>query len=131
MAPKKTTVFVVGLGMVGIAFIEKLLNLDSAKEFFIVTCGEEPTLAYNRVGLTGQYSAFEFRSQVQRRNSDFFVEYFQHRNIEDLYLNDASWYAEQEPDRFAFHIGEQVRFFPSCLISFSDGAIGYYGRYGQ
>lgn len=36
------------------------------------------------------------------------LEYFQHRNIEELYLNDASWYAAQEPDRFAFHIGEQV-----------------------
>jgi nitrite reductase (NAD(P)H) len=35
-------------------------------------------------------------------------EYFQHRNVEELYLNDASWYAAQEPDRFAFHIGEQV-----------------------
>lgn len=35
-------------------------------------------------------------------------EYFQHRNIEDLYLNEVSWYAKQNPDHFAFHIGEQV-----------------------
>lgn len=40
---------------------------------------------------------------------EYFVEYFQHRNIEELYLNDASWYAQQAPDCFAFHIGEQVR----------------------
>ncbi|WOO81680.1 Nitrite reductase [NAD(P)H] [Vanrija pseudolonga] len=78
---------VVGLGMVGIAFIEKMLALDTEGKYFIRTCGEEPTYAYNRVGLT---------------------EYFQHRNIEDLYLHDASWYAEQDPDHFAFHIGQQV-----------------------
>ncbi|WWC68372.1 nitrite reductase [NAD(P)H], large subunit [Kwoniella pini CBS 10737] len=80
-------VMVVGLGMVGIAFIEKMLTLDTAGKYFIRTCGEEPVVAYNRVGLT---------------------EYFQHRNIEDLYLNDVSWYAEQNPEHFAFHIGEQV-----------------------
>ncbi|GAA5857736.1 hypothetical protein JCM1840_000889 [Sporobolomyces johnsonii] len=73
--------------MVGIAFIEKLLNLDEEGRYFIRTCGEEDHLAYNRVGLT---------------------EYFQHRNVEDLYLNSPSWYAEQLPNRFAFSIGEQV-----------------------
>lgn len=36
------------------------------------------------------------------------TEYFQHRNVEELYLNEPSWYAEQRPDRFAFHVGEQV-----------------------
>jgi nitrite reductase (NAD(P)H) len=46
--------------MVGIAFIEKLLGLDSQKKYFIITCGEEVHLAYNRVGLT---------------------EYFEHRNV--------------------------------------------------
>lgn len=40
------------------AFIEKLLNLDEAGKYFIVTCGEENTLAYNRVGLTGKKSVF-------------------------------------------------------------------------
>ncbi|KAM0788182.1 hypothetical protein ACM66B_001342 [Microbotryomycetes sp. NB124-2] len=82
----KTKIFVVGLGMVGMAFIEKML--DSGDEsFFIRTCGEEQHLAYNRVGLT---------------------EYFQHRNVESLYLNNPTWYASQEPERFAFHVGEQV-----------------------
>jgi nitrite reductase (NAD(P)H) len=40
------------------------------------------------------------------------AEYFQHRNIEDLYLNDVGWYAKQNPEHFAFHIGEQV-----CILS--------------
>ncbi|GAA5967842.1 hypothetical protein JCM11641_005783 [Rhodosporidiobolus odoratus] len=74
--------------MVGMAFIEKLLDLDNnAGNYFIRTCGEEDWLAYNRVGLT---------------------EFFEHRNVEDLYLNAPSWYAEQLPERFSFSIGEKV-----------------------
>lgn len=109
----RKTIFVVGLGMVGIgklksetklgwlllillskAFIEKMLTLDEAKRYRLVTCGEgkrnylrycrslpfhgelkyelicrrllESHLAYNRVALT---------------------DYFQHRSVEKLYLN--------------------------------------------
>jgi nitrite reductase (NAD(P)H) len=28
--------------------------------------------------------------------------------VEDLYLNPPSWYAEQQPDRFRYHLGETV-----------------------
>ncbi|KAJ6571761.1 NADPH nitrite reductase [Mycena capillaripes] len=73
--------------MVGIAFIEKLLTLDVQKKYFVVTCGEERYFAYNRVGLT---------------------EYFEHRNVENLYLNPPSWYAEQQPDSFRYFLGETV-----------------------
>ncbi|KAF8733415.1 BFD-like [2Fe-2S] binding domain, partial [Rhizoctonia solani] len=86
MADRKT-ILVVGLGMVGIAFIEKILALDDENRYRIVTCGEETHLAYNRVALT---------------------EYFQHRSVEELYLNSPAWYAEQDPERFTFHVGEQV-----------------------
>ncbi|KAI0329154.1 nitrite reductase [Cubamyces sp. BRFM 1775] len=81
------TIVVVGLGMVGIAFIEKLLDLDGDHRYRIVTCGEETHLAYNRVALT---------------------EYFQHRNVEKLYLNSPEWYQEQDPERFSFFTGEAV-----------------------
>ncbi|KAJ7484733.1 nitrite reductase [Mycena latifolia] len=83
----REVIFVAGLGMVGIAFIEKLLNLDVEKKYFVVTCGEEELFAYNRVGLT---------------------EYFEHRNVENLYLNPPSWYAEQQPDSFRYFLGEAV-----------------------
>ncbi len=46
---------VVGLGMVGIAFIEKLLKYDlqnGRDEWEITVFGDEPHIAYNRVGLT-------------------------------------------------------------------------------
>ncbi|CAK5272257.1 unnamed protein product [Mycena citricolor] len=84
----RQVIFVVGLGMVGVAFIEKLLDLDSAaKRYLVVTCGEEPVYAYNRVGLT---------------------EYFAHRNVEDLYIRPPSWYADQQPDSFRYFLGETV-----------------------
>ena len=68
---KRKKVVVVGLGMVGIAFIEKLIKMDSKRrEYDVVVVGEEPHLAYNRVGLTS---------------------FFQHRKVENLYLNQKDW----------------------------------------
>ena len=68
---KRKKVVVVGLGMVGIAFIEKLIKMDAKrKEYDVVVIGEEPHLAYNRVGLTS---------------------FFQHRKVENLYLNQKDW----------------------------------------
>ncbi|KAF7892838.1 uncharacterized protein EAF02_000376 [Botrytis sinoallii] len=68
---ERKKVVVVGLGMVGIAFIEKLMKLDAKKrEYDIVVIGEESHLAYNRVGLTS---------------------FFQHRIVENLYLNPKTW----------------------------------------
>ncbi|KAI0086009.1 nitrite reductase [Irpex rosettiformis] len=83
----RKTIFVVGLGMVGIAFIEKILNLDTSMKYKVVTCGEESHLAYNRVSLT---------------------DYFQHRNVEKLYLNPLEWYTSQDPSRFEFFLNEAV-----------------------
>lgn len=68
---KRKKVVVVGLGMVGIAFIEKLIKMDAKRrEYDIVVIGEEAHLAYNRVGLTS---------------------FFQHRKVENLYLNQKEW----------------------------------------
>ncbi|KAL2756041.1 hypothetical protein ACRALDRAFT_2027676 [Sodiomyces alcalophilus JCM 7366] len=51
---------------------QKVLKLDApSREYDIVIIGEEPHLAYNRVGLTT---------------------YFEHRRIENLYLNPKEWY---------------------------------------
>jgi nitrite reductase (NAD(P)H) len=68
---KRQRIVVVGLGMVAISFIEKLLTLDAdAKRYEVVVIGEESHLAYNRVGLTS---------------------FFDHRNVEELYLNPKEW----------------------------------------
>ena len=50
---------------------EKLIKMDEKRrEYDIVVIGEEPHLAYNRVGLTS---------------------FFQHRKAENLYLNHKDW----------------------------------------
>lgn len=50
---------------------EKLMKLDvRRREYDVVVIGEEPHLAYNRVGLTS---------------------FFQHRLVENLYLNPKEW----------------------------------------
>lgn len=70
---KRKRIVVVGLGMVGIAFIEKLIKYDvKRREYDIVVIGEEAHLAYNRVGLTS---------------------FFQHRQVQNLYLNPKQWYS--------------------------------------
>ncbi|KAI9650104.1 hypothetical protein NHQ30_000117 [Ciborinia camelliae] len=81
-------VVVVGLGMVGIAFIEKLMKMDAQKrEYDIIVIGEEPHLAYNRVGLTS---------------------FFQHRVVENLYLNPKTWYADVPVGSLSYHINTEV-----------------------
>jgi len=81
-------VVVVGLGMVGIAFIEKLMKFDAKRrEYNITVIGEEGHLAYNRVGLTS---------------------FFQHRQVENLYLNPASWYSSMPEGSLSHHLNTLV-----------------------
>ena len=50
---------------------EKLMKYDvKRRDYDVVVIGEEPHLAYNRVGLTS---------------------FFQHRVVENLYLNPKEW----------------------------------------
>ncbi|GAB7356801.1 hypothetical protein MBLNU459_g7686t1 [Dothideomycetes sp. NU459] len=89
--PKNTErkrVVVVGLGMVGISFIEKLMKLDvKRREYDIIVIGEEPHLAYNRVGLTS---------------------FFQHRKVENLYLNPQDWYTSMPEGSLNYHLNTLV-----------------------
>ncbi|PHH81701.1 hypothetical protein CDD82_144 [Ophiocordyceps australis] len=88
MENKRQRVVVVGLGMVGIAFIEKLLQYDAqAQAYTITVLGEEPHLAYNRVGLTS---------------------FFKHREIESLYLQSSEWYAKVPDGTLEYHISTRV-----------------------
>ena len=58
---------------------EKLLKMDAKRrEYDVVVIGEEPHLAYNRVGLTS---------------------FFQHRKAENLYLNPKDWVRRTRPRR--------------------------------
>ncbi|KAJ4354212.1 uncharacterized protein N0V89_005946 [Didymosphaeria variabile] len=85
---KRKRIVVVGLGMVGIAFIEKLLKYDvKRREYDVVVIGEEPHLAYNRVGLTS---------------------FFQHREVENLYLNPKDWYSSMPEGSLSYHLNTLV-----------------------
>lgn len=85
--PRKRVV-VVGLGMVGISFIEKLLKLDArTREYDIIVVGEEAHLAYNRVGLTS---------------------FFEHRKVENLYLNPREWYENVLDSALSYHLNTKV-----------------------
>ncbi|KAI1155626.1 nitrite reductase [Nemania diffusa] len=88
-ASKRIRLVVVGLGMVGIAFIEKVLKLDArAREYDIIVIGDEPHFAYNRVGLTS---------------------FFGHRKVENLYLNPREWYATHATEnQLNYHINTPV-----------------------
>ena len=43
---------VIGFGMVAHSFVDKLLEYDENKQYAVTIIGEEPHVAYNRVGLT-------------------------------------------------------------------------------
>jgi assimilatory nitrate reductase catalytic subunit len=53
---RKTTVVVIGNGMVGQRFYEKLVEFDTAQQHRIATFCEEPRAAYDRVGLTSFFA---------------------------------------------------------------------------
>lgn len=78
------TVVVIGNGMVGHRFCEKLVEFDTNREYRIVTFCEEPRAAYDRVGLTT---------------------FFAHRDAEQLMLARLEWYAEHGIE---LHIGDRA-----------------------
>jgi nitrite reductase (NADH) large subunit len=83
-APRRTTVVVVGNGMVGLRFCEALLARDPQRHFRIVTFCEEPRAAYDRVGLTS---------------------FFAHRDAEKLLLARREWY---EQNGVELHLGDRA-----------------------
>lgn len=80
MNPATTkNVVVIGNGMVGHRFVEKLVEFDQEKNYKVVTFCEEPRAAYDRVGLT---------------------KFFSHRDAEKLMLTSTSWYEENGIELF-------------------------------
>ena len=71
----KKKIVVVGNGMVGYKFCDKLVNKDVAKQFEITVFGEEIRPAYDRVHLS---------------------EYFAGKTVEDLTMASETWYLEND-----------------------------------
>ncbi len=77
-------IVVVGNGMVGYKFCEKLLAKDNSSTFHITVFGEEVRPAYDRVHLS---------------------EYFAGKSAEDLTMAPASWYAE---NNITLHLADPI-----------------------
>ncbi|MFD2865599.1 nitrite reductase large subunit NirB [Mucilaginibacter antarcticus] len=78
----KSTIIVIGNGMVGYKFCEKLVTKSSA--FNIIVFGEEPRQAYDRVHLS---------------------EYFAGKTADDLSMSTREWYADND---ITLHLGDPV-----------------------
>lgn len=78
------TIVVIGNGMVGLRFCEKLVEFDKAGQYRIVTFCEEPRAAYDRVGLTS---------------------FFAHRDAQKLMLAKLDWY---EHHGVELHLGDRA-----------------------
>lgn len=85
MSASPETIVVIGNGMVGHRFVEKLVELDVDRRFKIVTFCEEPRAAYDRVGLTS---------------------FFAHRDAEKLMLARLDWYRDNGVE---LHIGDRAK----------------------
>lgn len=84
MAPNgKFTIVVIGNGMVGYKFCEKLISKSS--NFNIVVYGEEPRPAYDRVHLS---------------------EYFNGKSAHDLTLAESSWYSDKG---ITLYLGDPIK----------------------
>lgn len=81
---ERSTIVVIGNGMVGHRFCEKLVEFDVARRYRIVTFCEEPRAAYDRVGLTS---------------------FFAHRDAEKLLLARLDWYREHGIE---LHLGDRA-----------------------
>jgi nitrite reductase (NADH) large subunit len=84
VSQRQQTVVVIGNGMVGHRFCEKLVEFDGHRTFRIVVFGEEPRPAYDRVNLT---------------------KYFEHRKAEKLALAEPGWYERNGIELF---VGDRV-----------------------
>lgn len=84
IAKNQKKVVVIGNGMVGHRFCEKLVEFDELEQFKIVAFCEEPRAAYDRVGLTS---------------------FFAHRDAEKLMLANLQWYKQHGVE---LHVGDRA-----------------------
>ncbi|MEO0795215.1 MAG: nitrite reductase large subunit NirB [Verrucomicrobiota bacterium] len=84
MSKHQKTIVVIGHGMVGHRFCERMVQFDESQTYRIVTFCEESRAAYDRVGLTA---------------------FFAHRDAEQLMLARMEWYQEKGIE---LHVGDRA-----------------------
>lgn len=82
--PARQSVVVIGNGMVGQRFCERLVEYDTPGQYRIITFCEEPRAAYDRVGLTS---------------------FFAHRDAEQMMIARREWYADHGVE---LHLGDRA-----------------------
>jgi len=99
--PKQKTIVVIGNGMVGLRFCEKIVEFDTRGEYRVVTFCEEPRAAYDRVGLTS---------------------FFAHRDAEKLMLARLDWYSQHGVE---LHIGDRAETIErkACRVTSQKGVV--------
>src|SRR5262245_52207022 len=100
----RKTVVVIGNGMVGQRFVEKLVEFDTARSYEIVTFCEEPRPAYNRVQLT---------------------KYFEHRSADKLALAEPGWHEKNGVHLFVGDRATEVDRERKVVRSAQGREIGY------
>ena len=98
----KSTVIVVGNGMVGYKFCEKLVARSS--EFNIIVFGEEPRHAYDRVHLS---------------------EYFNGKTADDLSMSSLSWYADNNITLFLGDPVQEISTLNKTILSLNGVSLNY------
>lgn len=97
-------VVVIGNGMVGHKFCEKLTEKDTHNQFDISVFGEEQHRAYDRVHLS---------------------EYFSGKAVEDLYLSPADWYSARNIHLYLGDPVTEIDKFKKIIISSSGLQLSY------
>ena len=107
----KKKIVVVGNGMVGYKFCEKLINKDVAKQFEIIVFGEEIRPAYDRVHLSEYFAGKTVEDLTMEPISwtNFFAKYCNLKLLENIFgykfiTKLISHHAIPHDDNFLFHI---------------------------
>jgi nitrite reductase (NADH) large subunit len=104
MTTHKKNLVIIGNGMVGYKFCEKLIEKKGGDLFNIIVFGEEPRPAYDRVHLS---------------------EYFSGKTADDLLMAPANWYADNHITLHTSDPALSINRHNKTVTSFSGNEIGY------
>jgi nitrite reductase (NADH) large subunit len=100
----RKTVVVIGNGMVGQRFCEKLIEFDAQRDYRIVTFCEEPRAAYDRVGLTTFFAHRDAQKLLLAR-----LEWYEEHGIE-LHVGDRASFIDRDRQRIRSDKGVEIRY---------------------
>ncbi|MHB1922826.1 MAG: FAD-dependent oxidoreductase, partial [Chitinophagaceae bacterium] len=100
----KKKILVVGNGMVGHKFCEKMKAKDLREEYQLLVIGEEPRRAYDRVHLS---------------------EYFSGKTAEDLSLVSSTWYRDNQIELYLDEGAVEIDRFKKTVTTASGRVVPY------